>query len=118
MKIRFRFRARSLLHPSSNANLTLQLHPVNDKGGPRIGRQLTAFAALIVGKKNETVLIETLQENDANRWSAIGCGSSEADRVCIRQRGINGRRKPGRELLNRILMHIWRTQFPRFIFEP
>ena len=104
MKIRFRFCARSFLDPSGNANLPLQLHPVNDEGGLRIGFQFAAFAALIVGKKNETALIETLQENDANRRSAIGCGGGEADRVRIRQRGIDSRRKPGRELLNWIVM--------------
>jgi hypothetical protein len=59
-EVRFRFCARSFLHPSGNANLPLQLYPVNDEGGLRIGLQFAAFAAVIVGKKNETALIETL----------------------------------------------------------
>ena len=47
-----------------------------------------------------------------------GCRSGETDRVRIRQGGIDRGRKPGRELLDRIVMQIGPAQTLRFVLTP
>jgi hypothetical protein len=60
MKISLRFLARGLLHFSADANLPVKFDPVKPQRGVRIRLKLFPLRALIVGKEDEAVLIETL----------------------------------------------------------
>src|SRR6266403_3963438 len=58
MKISLRFFTRGLLHFSADANLPFQLDPIKRQRRVRIGIELLPFFALVVGKKDESILVE------------------------------------------------------------
>src|SRR5437899_2261172 len=64
MKISLRFLTRGFRHFSADANLPVQFDPVKPQRRIRIGLELLSFFALVIGKKNEAVVVEAFQQNN------------------------------------------------------
>src|SRR6266446_6153048 len=63
-KVSQRFFARGFLHFPADANLPVEFDPVKPQCRVRIGLQLLSFLALVIGKENEPVLVETFQQHN------------------------------------------------------
>src|SRR4030095_3454089 len=94
MKIGLRFFARGFLDFSADTNLAIEFDPVKPKRSVRIGLKLFSLCALVIRKKHEAVLIETLQQNNSHRRSAISPDSGEAHCVHVADTGLNGGSEP------------------------
>ena len=106
MKIGLRLFTRGLLNFSADANLPVELDPVKPKRSVRIRFKLFSLRALVIRKEHEPVLIETLQQNNSHRRSAIAIGGSEAHRIDVADTGFNRGGKPIPELFNRISIKV------------
>src|SRR6266487_1930263 len=71
-----------------------------------IGVELFPFGAFVIRKKDEAVLIETLQENDSHRRSRVATRRRKAHRVDITNAGLNRGGKPIRKLPDRIRIQV------------
>ena len=58
MKIPLRFSMGGLFHRAADADLSIELDPIECQGRVRIRFELTAFLTLVIGKKYETVVIK------------------------------------------------------------
>lgn len=113
MKIGLRFFTRRLFHFSADTNLPVQLDPVKAKCSLRIRLKLLPLGAFVIRKEHEAVLIETLEQDDSHRWSAVATGGSEAHRIDVADASLNRGREPIPKLFNRIGMKIAPAQtFP------
>src|SRR5512132_3249762 len=61
MKIGLRFFARSFFCSPADANLTIQFDPVKRQRRVRFGLELLSFFALVVGKKDDPIMVEAFQ---------------------------------------------------------
>src|SRR6476646_10843787 len=113
MKISLRFFTRSFRHFSADANLPVQFDPVKRQCRVRIGLELLSFFAFVIRKKNEAVLIEAFQQNNADRRSAIPAGSGQAHCVDVANTRFDCGGEPVAELLDWIGIKIAPAQtFP------
>src|ERR1700757_541381 len=106
MKIGLRFFARGLLHWPANANLSVKFDPIKCQRRVRVRIELLPFFALVIGKKDEPVLVEAFQENNAHRWSAVRSSCGQAHCVDIANTGFNRCREPVSKLFDRIAIKI------------
>src|SRR5436305_10691263 len=91
---------------STDANLTVQHDPIKRECRLRILRQVSTFLTFVVSEKYEAVVIEPFEKERPNRRCATGRSGSEAHGVYIADLGLDRRRKPIRELLNRVWIQI------------
>ena len=116
MKISLRLFTRGLFHFPADTNLPVELDPVKTKSGVRIGLELFPFGAFVIRKKDEPVLIETLQENNSHRRSRVATRRRKAHRVDITNAGLNRGGEPIRKLPDRIRIQVAPAQtFPDVI---
>ena len=64
LKVSLRFLALSFFRCPADANLPIQFDPVKRQRRIGIDFELLSFFAFVVGKKDETVLVETFQQNN------------------------------------------------------
>ena len=88
MKISLRLFTRGLFHFSADTDLPVEFNPVKPKGCVGIGVELFPFGAFVIRKKDEAVLIETLQENDSHRRSRVAIRRRKAHRVDVTNAGL------------------------------
>jgi hypothetical protein len=72
-----------MLDAAFDANLTALRFPVEQQRGARVGRQLLALAALLVGVEHETPFVGAFQQNDARRWRAVRRGGRQGHGVGV-----------------------------------
>ncbi|MNZ74546.1 hypothetical protein D3C78_929970 [compost metagenome] len=62
LEIGIRFRRRHPLHQPLDAHLALQARPEEGHGRARIGQQLLALGAVVVGEEGEAALVQRLEQ--------------------------------------------------------
>src|SRR4051795_13364292 len=100
MKVSGRIFSRRSFDRTADPNLAFEFHPIKSEGGVWVRFQVPAFLALVVGKETEAALVDSLEQNDANRRFSIGAGGGEAHRVYIADIGSERGGEPGAELLD------------------
>src|SRR6266576_1599432 len=106
MKIALRFPTRRFFCFPGDANLSIQFNPIKCQRRVRIGFELHPLFALVIRKKNETVLIESFQSHHAYGWFCVAPSGGEAHRVDIANFGLNRRSEPVRKLFDRIRIEV------------
>ena len=71
MKVLIRFLVTDLLDPPFDTHLTLQIRPPESHGRHRVGQQLLALGALVVGEEHEALLIEALEQQGTQMRLAV-----------------------------------------------
>ena len=104
------FFARSFFGCSIDADLLFHFHPIERERSVRIFFELPALFAGVIRVKNKTVLIETLQENDAHRRLSIRRSGGEGHRIRVANVSCDRGSKPTIELLNGIWIEIGAAQ--------
>src|SRR3954470_3290298 len=102
MKIGGGIFARGSLDGAADSDLALELGPVKTKRRVGVGFKLPALFAVVVREETEAAGIHTLEQNDAHRRFAVGCGGGETHRIDVANVGSEGRGEPGPELFYRI----------------
>src|SRR5207249_3287072 len=103
VKVRGRRRSRQLAHPSGHAHLVARRGPVEDDRRARIGGQLFALAAAVVGIENECAVLDALEEDHAGgRLASDGCGR-QGDGIGLRRARPLGVPVPPRKEIKRVV---------------
>ena len=110
MKIRLRLFARGFFRFPANANLSIKFNPVKCQCRVRVGIELLSFFAFVIGKEDEPVLIEALQQNNPHRWPAISPGRGQTHCVDVPNTGFNRSSEPVSKLFDRIAIKIVAAQ--------
>src|SRR5208283_3381992 len=71
-KVDFRFPRVELRRHAFDADLPLQLHPVEQQRGRRPGSELGPLATFVVGEEGEAAAVDALEQHDARRWRTVG----------------------------------------------
>ncbi len=98
---------------AADPNLAFELHPKEIERHARIGRELFAFGALVVGEEDEAALAHSFEQNDAHVRHAIGRSGGETHGVDVTNLRGGRFREPLRELLDRIGRQIGAPQTMR-----
>ncbi len=75
------FLGSDLLDVAFDAHLALQRRPEEGHGRPRIGRQLLALGAFVVGEEGEAALVEALEQEDTAMRIAVGVDGGQGHGV-------------------------------------
>src|SRR5581483_1434098 len=116
MKVRLRFFAGSFFCLTANANLTIQFNPVKRQRGIGVRIQLLPLFALVIGKKHESIAVETFQQDDTHRRSSISSSSGQAHGIDISNPSLNRRGEPVAKLFDWIAVEIAAAQPSRRVF--
>src|SRR6185436_15010103 len=95
-------RGSDFFHNAVDAHLPLEVRPEEQQAGARAPVELSTFAAEVVGIKDESALLDALQQHDARRRSTRGGHGGEGHRVGQRQLGAQRIFEPALELTQRI----------------
>jgi len=110
MKIGLRFFARNSFCLPADAHLPVQFNPIKRQRRVRVGIELLSFFALVVGEKDEAVLVEAFQQNNAYLRPAVTSSRGQAHCIDVANTGINSRGEPVSKLLDRIAIEIASAQ--------
>ena len=77
LEVFFAFLSGYLLYSPENSDGAMDLAPVEDESGARISIELLRFTRVIVGEKDESAVIELLEEDDAGRRDAVWGGGGK-----------------------------------------
>ena len=116
MKIRLRLFARGFFCFPANANLSIKFNPVKCQCRVRVGIELLSFFAFIVGKKDESIVVEAFQQNNPHGWSAVSPSCGQAHCIDVANPGLNRSREPVSKLFDRIAAEIAATQASGRVF--
>src|SRR6266550_6229714 len=77
-KVLFALLSRYPLYSSEDPDGAMDLTPVEDESCARISIELVRFTRVIVGVKDESAVIELLEEDNAGRWNAFWGGGGKS----------------------------------------
>jgi hypothetical protein len=112
MKISFGLLAGCFFDRALDAYLPLEIGPEEIKTGSGVERQISGFAAAVIGKKEKSPLGDTLEQDDANGRLARGVDRGEGHRVGVLDTGGDSLTQPAVELRDRIRIEIGAAQVP------
>jgi hypothetical protein len=85
-----------------DADLPFERVPEEDQRGLRVGEQVVAFAAFVVGEEDEAAFIKRAEQDDAAVGHAVGRGGAERHGVGLVELGGDGRIHPFAEQVDGI----------------
>lgn len=88
------------LDTAVDADLAVELLPIENEGGAGISGEFPALAAEVVGEENEAVLIEAFQEDHTGGGVAVGGCRGEGHGVGLVDAGLKGLVEPETELFD------------------
>src|SRR4029077_17259533 len=94
MKVTLRFFPRSFFRFPADAHLSVPFTPIKCESRVRIGFELSAFFAFVIREKHEALLIESLQQDDSDRWFSVAPGGGETHGVDITNLSFDCRSEP------------------------
>ena len=66
--------AADALDRAAHADLAVQVEPGEDAGGPRVGDELAALGAVVVGVEHEAAVVDAAHEHEPGVGHAVGVG--------------------------------------------
>lgn len=93
-------------HRAGNSHLAPHGRPVERGGGSRVSREIPSLATPGVRVEAQAIGVESAQEHHPHRWSAIGRGGGERERVGERLPRRLGLGQPGRELAEGVRVEV------------
>jgi hypothetical protein len=96
------FVGAGFLDPAFDAHLALELDPVEQQRRVRMGGEVAALAAFVIGKEDEPAFVDTLDEHDSGRRPAVRADGGERHRVGLGELGGERLLEPAIELCERV----------------
>jgi hypothetical protein len=94
--------ARSFRDSAGDVDLPLERAPPERQRGARIGGELAAFLAFVVGEKREAAHVAHFQQHRARPRLAVASDRRERHRVWLHELLLRGLREPAVELHDRV----------------
>src|SRR5207248_10136570 len=98
MKISRGILPRGAFHRPPDPDLPLDFYPIKHQLRERICVQVPALLAIVVRKKTKSAPVDSLQQNNTNRWFPIRGSRGQTHRVDITNIGGERGGEPGAEL--------------------
>src|SRR5690242_16637461 len=106
MEVTLRFFARRFLNRTGYSHLPIELNPIESEGRVRISIKFPPLLTFVVCKKNEAVMVESLEKNDADGRLRFRRGGSEAHGIDIANPRLDRGGEPIGKLLDGIRIEV------------